>query len=74
MAFRFETLDAARHNREGFRSTVEALNNYLSHQARKDAERRLAATFVMVSEDAPSEIIVRSYIPGSEAMLKNSLS
>ena len=27
MAFRFETLDAARHNREGFRSTDEALNN-----------------------------------------------
>ena len=57
MAFRFETLDAARHNREGFRSTDEALNNYLSHQARKDSERRLAATFVMVSEDAPSEIV-----------------
>ena len=37
MAYRFEPLDTARHNRAGFHSAVGALNLYLQQQARKDA-------------------------------------
>ncbi len=57
MAYRFEPLDTARHNRAGFRSAVAALDLYLQQQARKDAERLLAATFVMVNEAAPGDIV-----------------
>ncbi len=57
MAFRFEPLDTARHNRAAFQSAVEALNLYLQQQARKDMERHLAATFVMVDEAAPTVIL-----------------
>jgi predicted GNAT family N-acyltransferase len=57
MAYRFEPLDTARHNRAGFHSSAGALNLYLQQQARKDAVRRLAATFVMVDDAAPAEIV-----------------
>jgi hypothetical protein len=57
MAYRFEVLDAARHNRSEFRSAAEALNLYLQQQARKDADRSLAATFVMVDDAAPALIV-----------------
>ena len=56
MPYRFEPLDPARHDRSGFRSFVPALTAYLQKQARKDAERHLAATFVMVEESAPALI------------------
>jgi len=57
MAYRFEPLDTARHNRAGFQSAVGALNLYLHQQARKDADRHLAATFVMVDDAAPTVIV-----------------
>jgi hypothetical protein len=57
MAYRFEPLDSARHDRAGFQSSVEALNLYLQQQARKDADRHLAATFVMVDDAAPTLIV-----------------
>ncbi len=57
MAYRFEPLDPARHDRAGFRSAVEALNLYLQQQAREDADRHLAATFVMVNDAAPTVIV-----------------
>lgn len=57
MAYRFEPLDTARHNRAGFHSAVGALNLYLQQQARKDADRHLAATFVMVDDAAPAVIV-----------------
>jgi predicted GNAT family N-acyltransferase len=57
MAYRFEALDVSRHDRAGFKSAVEGLNLYLQQQARKDADRHLAATFVMVDEAAPTVII-----------------
>jgi hypothetical protein len=57
MPYRFEPLDKGRHERKGFRCSVPALTNYLQQQARKDAERNVAATFVMVDEAAPSRII-----------------
>ena len=57
MPYRFEPLDPARHDRPEFRSTVPALTFYLQQQARKDAERHLAATFVMVDESAPRIIV-----------------
>jgi GNAT superfamily N-acetyltransferase len=57
MAFRFEALDAATHDRGAFDSTVPALSLYLKQQARKDAERHVAATFVMVNEAAPAQIV-----------------
>ncbi|MFM8334347.1 MAG: GNAT family N-acetyltransferase [Opitutaceae bacterium] len=56
-SFRFEPLDPERHDRDGFECGVPALNDYLRQQARKDAERHLAAVFVMVAEAAPSTII-----------------
>ncbi len=57
MAFRFELLDPARHDRAGFRCASEVLTAYLQQRARKDAERHLAATFVMVDEAAPRRIV-----------------
>ncbi len=57
MPYRFELLDAARHNRAGFQSAAGALNAYLQQQARKDADRHLAATFVMVDDAAPTVIV-----------------
>lgn len=57
MPYRFEPLDPAQHNRAGFHSTAPALTSYLQQQARKDAERHLAATFVMVEESAPALIV-----------------
>ncbi len=57
MAYRFEALDPDRHDRRGFKSAAAVLNVYLQQQARKDAVRRLAATFVMVDEKAPNAII-----------------
>lgn len=57
MAYRFEALDPARHDRAGFKSLVGALTTYLQQQARKDAERRIAATFVMIDEGAPTQIV-----------------
>jgi predicted GNAT family N-acyltransferase len=57
MPYRFEALDANRHSRAAFGSSVEALNLYLRQQARKDAVRHLAATFVMVDDAAPREIV-----------------
>jgi hypothetical protein len=57
MAYRFEALDTLRHDRATFNSAVPPLNAYLQQQARKDAERHLAATFVMVDEAAPARIV-----------------
>lgn len=56
-SFRFEPLDPARHDRDSFDCGVPALNDYLRRHARKDAERHLAAVFVMAAEAAPSTII-----------------
>jgi hypothetical protein len=56
-AFRFEPLDTQRHDRDGFECGVPALNVYLRRHARKDAERHLAAVFVMVADAAPSAVI-----------------
>lgn len=55
--FRFEPLDPERHDRDGFECGVAALNDYLRRQARKDAERHLAAVFVMVADATPSAIV-----------------
>lgn len=57
MAYRFEPLDPSRHDRAGFSCTSAALTSYLQNMARKDAERHLAATFVMVDESAPASIV-----------------
>jgi GNAT superfamily N-acetyltransferase len=56
MPYRFEPL-TKQHDRAGFRSASDALNTYLQQIARKDAERRVAAAFVMVDEAAPTAII-----------------
>jgi GNAT superfamily N-acetyltransferase len=53
--YRFEPLARA-HDREGFDCGVPELNTYLSHQARLDMERDVAATFVLVDEAAPRMI------------------
>jgi hypothetical protein len=57
MPYRFEPLSPGRHDRTGFRSPAPALTAYLQQRARKDAERHLAVTFVMVEESAPTVIV-----------------
>ena len=56
MPWRFEPLTKL-HDRAGFRSASEPLNVYLQQLARKDAERRVAAVFVMVATASPAMIV-----------------
>ncbi len=56
MAYRFEPL-TKQHDRAGFSCTRSPLTVYLQKLARKDAERRVAAVFVMVDDSAPATII-----------------
>lgn len=56
MAYRFEPL-TRQHDRAGFRSGSPQLDTYLQQLARKDVERRVAAAFVMVEEEAPATIV-----------------
>lgn len=56
MAYRFEPL-TKQHDRAAFRCASAPLNTYLQQIARKDAERHVAAAFVMVDEAAPATIV-----------------
>jgi len=56
MAYRFEPL-TKQHGRTGFRCASAPLNTYLQQIARKDAERHVAAAFVMVDGAAPATIV-----------------
>ncbi len=56
MAYRFEPL-TKQHDRAVFRCGSPPLDAYLLQLARKDADRRVAAAFVMVEEAAPATII-----------------
>lgn len=56
MAYLFEAL-TKRHDRADFQCASQPLNMYLQQLARKDAERHIAAAFVMVEESAPTKII-----------------
>jgi len=56
MAYRFEPL-TKQHDRAGFRCASAPLNTYLQQIARKDAERHVAAVFVMVDSAAPATIL-----------------
>lgn len=56
MAFRFEPL-TKQHDRAAFRCASAPLTAYLQRIARKDAERNVAAAFVMVDDAAPSSIV-----------------
>lgn len=56
MAYRFEPL-TKQHDRAGFRCASAPLNTYLQQIARKDAERHVAAAFVMVDDTAPTTIM-----------------
>jgi hypothetical protein len=56
MAYRFEPL-TKQHDRARFRCTSAPLNTYLQQNARKDAERNVAAAFVMVDDAAPATIV-----------------
>lgn len=56
MSYRFEPLGSS-HDRESFDCGIPALNDYLSKFARKDAQRLVAATFVMVSSGLPERIV-----------------
>jgi len=55
VSLKFEQL-ARSHDREQFGCGVPELDNYLRRQARLDAERNVAAAFVMVDDAAPSQI------------------
>jgi len=56
MAYRFEPL-TKQHDRAGFRCASALLTTYLRQVARKDAERHVAAVFVMVEDAAPGTIV-----------------
>lgn len=56
MAYRFEPLTKL-HDRAGFRCSSAPLTAYLQQIARKDAERHVAAAFVMVDDAAPAVVI-----------------
>lgn len=56
MTFRFEALGPS-HQREAFDCGIPVLNDYLCKFARKDAQRLVAATFVMASPTQPERII-----------------
>lgn len=56
MAYRFEPL-TKQHDRAAFRCASAPLNTYLQQIARKDAERHVAAVFVMVDDAAPATIV-----------------
>lgn len=56
MPYRFEPL-TKQHDRAEFRCGSPPLNAYLQQLARKDTERRVAATFVMIEEAAPATIV-----------------
>jgi GNAT superfamily N-acetyltransferase len=56
MAYCFEAL-AKQHDRARFRCGSAALDTYLREVARKDAERHVAAAFVMVDDATPTTIV-----------------
>lgn len=56
MAYRFEPL-TKQHDRAAFHCASAPLNAYLHKVARKDAERHVAAAFVMVDGAAPTTIV-----------------
>jgi len=56
VSLRFEALSRS-HDREGFACGVDELDHYLRRQARLDAERNVAAAFVLVDEAAPARIM-----------------
>lgn len=56
MAYRCEPL-TKQHDRAAFRCASAPLNTYLQQIARKDAERHVAAVFVMVDDAAPATIL-----------------
>lgn len=56
MALAVELL-AEHHDRAGFASGNEALDRYLQRQARQNAERRISATYVLVSDHEPTRIL-----------------
>jgi hypothetical protein len=56
MPYRFEPV-SREHDRDSFRSRSEQLNTYFRTLARKDAERRVSAAFVMVADEAPATVI-----------------
>jgi hypothetical protein len=55
-----------RHDRSAFNCGNEDLNRYLKQQARQDAEKYVAAPFVLVEPDAP---IVRGYYTLSSTLI-----
>ncbi|MBX7120612.1 MAG: hypothetical protein K1X42_00635 [Opitutaceae bacterium] len=56
MAYRFEPL-TKQHDRAAFHCASASLNTYLRQIATKDAERHVAAVFVMVDDAAPATIV-----------------
>lgn len=56
MAYRYEPL-TKQHDRAAFRCASAPLTTYLQQIARKDAERHVAAAFVMVDDAAPATIV-----------------
>jgi hypothetical protein len=52
-----ELLDINKHDREAFCSGVSALDVYIKEQAKKEADRNIAQTFVLTCVEKPSKIL-----------------
>ncbi len=52
-----ELLDVNKHDRDAFCSGISALDTYIKQQARKEAEKNIAQTFILTSAEQPSKIL-----------------
>jgi len=69
-AFRIEAL-GRQHVRESFHCGEERLDRYLRQQARQDADKRVAAPFVVVAP--PSEVVLGFYTLSASAVRLDEL-
>lgn len=57
MALAIEPLDGRRHDRNGFRCGVQALDHYLRALATQHRRKGIAQTFVLVDDSAPTNVL-----------------
>ena len=69
-AYRVEALEK-RHDRGGFSCGTQALDRYLHHQARQDADKRVAAPFALV--EPPSNRVLGYHTLSASVIHANDL-
>ena len=68
--YRVEAIEKS-HDRSGFTCGTEVLDRYLHHQARQDADKRVAAPFVLV--EPPSNRVLGYYTLSASVIHANDL-